>query len=166
MTRSKRLLRWEPASLRQSTWSASSLRRPNFTSWFVCFFCRTPTVITQSSSSVLYRQPGERTHSLTHKLDVYHWRRPHHLFPTSSRKLLSSDRNPPIDDLIKSGILPTLVKCLEKNDKYVRALWTSDAKQPLFHWSLADGPYRSINHKLTSGDIFPANLNFTIKQII
>lgn len=34
-----------------------------------------------------------------------------------SRKLLSSDRNPPIDDLIKSGILPILVKCLERNDK-------------------------------------------------
>ncbi|CDW54741.1 importin subunit alpha 4 [Trichuris trichiura] len=28
------------------------------------------------------------------------------------RKLLSSDRNPPIDGLIKSGILPILVKCL------------------------------------------------------
>uniref|UniRef100_A0A4W4HIJ1 Importin subunit alpha n=1 Tax=Electrophorus electricus TaxID=8005 RepID=A0A4W4HIJ1_ELEEL len=32
------------------------------------------------------------------------------------RKLLSSDRNPPIDDLIKSGILPILVKCLERDD--------------------------------------------------
>uniref|UniRef100_A0A8C8LS82 Importin subunit alpha n=1 Tax=Oncorhynchus tshawytscha TaxID=74940 RepID=A0A8C8LS82_ONCTS len=29
----------------------------------------------------------------------------------AARKLLSSDRNPPIDDLIKSGILPILVKC-------------------------------------------------------
>uniref|UniRef100_A0A7N6BQZ6 Importin subunit alpha n=1 Tax=Anabas testudineus TaxID=64144 RepID=A0A7N6BQZ6_ANATE len=34
----------------------------------------------------------------------------------SIRKLLSSDRNPPIDDLIKSGILPILVKCLERDD--------------------------------------------------
>jgi hypothetical protein len=34
-----------------------------------------------------------------------------------NRKLLSSDRNPPIDDLIKSGILPILVKCLERDDK-------------------------------------------------
>lgn len=33
------------------------------------------------------------------------------------RKLLSSDRNPPIDDLIKCGILPILVKCLERDDK-------------------------------------------------
>ena len=33
------------------------------------------------------------------------------------RKLLSSDRNPPIDDLIKSGILPILVHCLERDDK-------------------------------------------------
>ncbi|KRZ78943.1 Importin subunit alpha-4, partial [Trichinella papuae] len=29
-----------------------------------------------------------------------------------ARKLLSSDRNPPIDDLIHSGILPVLVNCL------------------------------------------------------
>nr|QYR90149.1 importin subunit alpha-3 [Laodelphax striatellus] len=34
----------------------------------------------------------------------------------SARKLLSSDRNPPIDDLIRSGILPILVRCLEKHD--------------------------------------------------
>ncbi|XP_075212134.1 karyopherin alpha3 [Lycorma delicatula] len=34
----------------------------------------------------------------------------------SARKLLSSDRNPPIDDLIRSGILPILVQCLEKHD--------------------------------------------------
>ena len=33
-----------------------------------------------------------------------------------SRKLLSSDRNPPIDDLIASGILPILVKCLARDD--------------------------------------------------
>ncbi|KAB7497929.1 Importin subunit alpha-3 [Armadillidium nasatum] len=32
----------------------------------------------------------------------------------AARRLLSSDRNPPIDDLISSGILPILVKCLEK----------------------------------------------------
>lgn len=34
----------------------------------------------------------------------------------AARKLLSSDRNPPIDDLITSGILPILVACLEKSD--------------------------------------------------
>lgn len=33
-----------------------------------------------------------------------------------ARKLLSSDRNPPIDDLIKSGILPILVGCLRRTD--------------------------------------------------
>lgn len=33
-----------------------------------------------------------------------------------ARKLLSSDRNPPIDDLIKSGILPILVGCLRRPD--------------------------------------------------
>lgn len=34
----------------------------------------------------------------------------------AARKLLSSDRNPPIDDLIASGILPILVDCLSKED--------------------------------------------------
>ncbi|XP_035279511.1 importin subunit alpha-3-like isoform X1 [Anguilla anguilla] len=34
----------------------------------------------------------------------------------AARKLLSSDRNPPIDDLIKSGILPALVNCLDRVD--------------------------------------------------
>lgn len=34
-----------------------------------------------------------------------------------NRKLLSSDRNPPIDDLIASGILPILVQCLMIDDK-------------------------------------------------
>ncbi|VDK78672.1 unnamed protein product [Litomosoides sigmodontis] len=33
-----------------------------------------------------------------------------------ARKLLSSDRNPPIDDLIASGILPILVQCLSSNN--------------------------------------------------
>lgn len=37
---------------------------------------------------------------------------------TQARKLLSSDRNPPIDDLIESGILPILVECL-RSTKYV-----------------------------------------------
>nr|KAF7438270.1 hypothetical protein H0235_000661 [Vespula pensylvanica] len=34
----------------------------------------------------------------------------------SARKLLSSDRNPPIDPLIQSGILPILVRCLEQHN--------------------------------------------------
>lgn len=34
----------------------------------------------------------------------------------TARRLLSSDRNPPIDELIKSGILPILVKCLERDE--------------------------------------------------
>ncbi|XP_059080925.1 importin subunit alpha-3-like [Tigriopus californicus] len=34
----------------------------------------------------------------------------------AARKLLSSDRNPPIDALIKSGILPVLVTCLSSHD--------------------------------------------------
>ncbi|KAI1712662.1 armadillo/beta-catenin-like repeat domain-containing protein [Ditylenchus destructor] len=35
---------------------------------------------------------------------------------THARKLLSSDRNPPIDDLISSGILPILVNCLQSTN--------------------------------------------------
>ncbi|XP_015434471.1 PREDICTED: importin subunit alpha-3 [Dufourea novaeangliae] len=34
----------------------------------------------------------------------------------STRKLLSSDRNPPIDPLIDSGILPILVHCLQQHN--------------------------------------------------
>lgn len=34
----------------------------------------------------------------------------------SARKILSSDRNPPIDDLIQSGILPVLVQCLRNHE--------------------------------------------------
>lgn len=34
----------------------------------------------------------------------------------SARKLLSSDRNPPIDPLIESGILPILVRCLDQHN--------------------------------------------------
>ncbi len=40
----------------------------------------------------------------------------------AARKLLSSDRNPPIDALIQSGVLPVFVKCLERQDKYDIAL--------------------------------------------
>ncbi|XP_076324088.1 importin subunit alpha-3-like [Tachypleus tridentatus] len=34
----------------------------------------------------------------------------------TARKLLSSDRNPPIDDLINSGILPIFIHCLQQED--------------------------------------------------
>lgn len=34
----------------------------------------------------------------------------------AARKLLSSDRNPPIDDLIACGILPILVHCLDRHE--------------------------------------------------
>lgn len=34
----------------------------------------------------------------------------------SARKLLSSDRNPPIDELINAGMLPKLVACLTSEE--------------------------------------------------
>ncbi|XP_057301654.1 importin subunit alpha-3-like isoform X2 [Hydractinia symbiolongicarpus] len=34
----------------------------------------------------------------------------------AARKLLSRDRNPPIDDLIQSGVLPILVDCLQSDE--------------------------------------------------
>uniref|UniRef100_A0A0N4ZAH5 Importin subunit alpha n=1 Tax=Parastrongyloides trichosuri TaxID=131310 RepID=A0A0N4ZAH5_PARTI len=44
---------------------------------------------------------------------------------TQARKLLSSDKNPPIDDLIGSGILPILVECLKSKVKELQfeAAW-------------------------------------------
>uniref|UniRef100_A0AC35TT41 Importin subunit alpha n=1 Tax=Rhabditophanes sp. KR3021 TaxID=114890 RepID=A0AC35TT41_9BILA len=44
---------------------------------------------------------------------------------TQARKLLSSDKNPPIDDLISSDILPILVECLntEQKDLQFEAAW-------------------------------------------
>jgi hypothetical protein len=37
-----------------------------------------------------------------------------------ARKMLSSDRNPPIDSLMESGILPILVQSLQCDDEYVK----------------------------------------------
>ena len=34
----------------------------------------------------------------------------------AARKLLSSDKNPPIDQIIEAGMLPILVECLNKDD--------------------------------------------------
>lgn len=43
----------------------------------------------------------------------------------AARKLLSSDKNPPIDELIKSGILPILVSCLQQEESNLQfeAAW-------------------------------------------
>ena len=36
----------------------------------------------------------------------------------SARKMLSRERNPPIDDLIQSGIMPVLVESLKRDDHH------------------------------------------------
>lgn len=52
-------------------------------------------------------------------------------------KLFSSDRNPSIDDLIKSGNLPILVKCLGRDDNLSlqsEAAWVlTDIASELLH---------------------------------
>jgi len=88
---------------------------------FAPCLCRTRPVITHLSSSVPSRPPGEGLKEHTQTATGYNiiLRKvlEDFLFLLFVRKLLSSDRNPPIDDLIKSGILPILVKCLERDDK-------------------------------------------------
>lgn len=37
----------------------------------------------------------------------------------NARKILSREKNPPIDSLITAGVVPCLVACLTCNDKYV-----------------------------------------------
>jgi hypothetical protein len=44
----------------------------------------------------------------------------------SARKTLSRERNPPIDAMIKSGIVPRCVEFLSRFDKYVCLVFDSE----------------------------------------
>lgn len=85
--------------------------------------CRMRPAITRAFSSAPFRPPGEWRLKCFVRVSAdyqYEWNMDNlcEISLTSScRKLLSSDRNPPIDDLIKSGILPILVHCLDRDDK-------------------------------------------------
>jgi hypothetical protein len=41
----------------------------------------------------------------------------------AARKLLSNDKNPPIDELIRSVILPILVECLQQHSSFDLCLY-------------------------------------------
>ncbi|KAG7267157.1 hypothetical protein CRUP_009412 [Coryphaenoides rupestris] len=100
----------------------------------------------------------------------------------TENKLLSSDRNPPIDDLIKSGILPILVRCLERDDNpslQFEAAWaltniasgTSAQTQavvksnavPLF-MRLLRSPHQNVYYVISLGVVNPL-LSFIIPSI-
>lgn len=65
-----------------------------------------------------------------------------------ARRLLSSDRNPPIDELIESGILPVLVACLERDDNQMlqfEAAWALT--------NIASGTQLQTNQVVTAGAV-------------
>lgn len=66
----------------------------------------------------------------------------------AARRLLSSDRNPPIDDLIESGILPILVSCLERDDNQMlqfEAAWALT--------NIASGTQAQTNQVVAAGAV-------------
>uniref|UniRef100_A0A914YQJ9 Uncharacterized protein n=1 Tax=Panagrolaimus superbus TaxID=310955 RepID=A0A914YQJ9_9BILA len=66
---------------------------------------------------------------------------------TQTRKLLSSDRNPPIDDLIESGILPILVKCLRSTNA------TLQFEAALALTNIASGTYEQTQAAVQAGAV-------------
>lgn len=74
----------------------------------------------------------------------------------AARKLLSSDRNPPIDDLIQSGILPILVKCLEGTAKEEPSTMEGPSLQFEAAWALtniASGTSRQTQAVVQAGAV-------------
>uniref|UniRef100_A0A3Q3G0N2 Importin subunit alpha n=1 Tax=Labrus bergylta TaxID=56723 RepID=A0A3Q3G0N2_9LABR len=62
----------------------------------------------------------------------------------AARKLLSSDRNPPIDDLIKSGILPILVKFCVLPSRCVAVVKTADCYAVPLFLRLLHSPHQNV----------------------
>ena len=50
------------------------------------------------------------------------------------RKLLSSDKNPPIDALVQGGVLPVLVQCLQAEDEWVTPAARTGARDSFGLW--------------------------------
>lgn len=124
------------------------------------FFHRMPTVIIQSSSSALYRQPGERhwTHSLTNRTFVITaaW----HLFSLLFQKTALERQKPPHRWLDKVWY-PAHFSQMPGEERQVRkgagvANYSVISQSVDAYWSISDQIRSSL---------FSENLNLTMKNV-